>query len=190
MAHLVTRFPEDISLGASCETEFNTSEAWLPSGVYANNAARQDPIRRWDVAHGVKNVTQYKVLRSFYLVAKGKLNTFRFKDWFDFTVESGEGVFVSIDSTHFQLYKKYAVSTDIYYRKITRPVSGTLVITGGTNPSTAYETGIVTVDSGTPTAWTGQFDTLAKFDTDVQSIQIPNFELYDWSGINAREVLE
>lgn len=188
MAFIETRFPVDISYGASGGAGFQTDVVTVNSGFEQRNATWQDSRCMYDVAHGVKTKQQLQDLIAFFRVMKGKANGFRFKDWTDFEVESGEGIFTAIDATHFQMVKRYTEAATNHDRVITKPVSGTVVVTGGTGVSVNYTTGIVTVSSGTPTAWTGEFDVPCRFDTDQMRVSIEDYNAYTWGQIPVVEI--
>ena len=150
MAFIETRFPDDISYGATGGPGFQTDVVVVNSGHEQRNAAWQDARGMWDVSHGVRSEAQLKTLIAFFRVMKGRANDFRFKDWQDYKAESGEGVFRTLTATTFQMVKRYTLAASVHDRDIKKPVSGTLSITGGSGVSIDYATGIVTVTSGTP----------------------------------------
>lgn len=188
MAFIETQFPTDIALGATGGPGFNTDVVVVNSGFEQRNATWQDARSAWDVAHGVKTQAQLNTLVAFFRVIKGRANGFRFKDWTDYTVETGEGIFSTIDSTHFQMVRRYTTAANNHDRDITKPVSGTVDITGGSGVSVDYTTGIVTVTSGTPTAWTGQFDVPVRFDTDQMKVSIEHYNAFTWGQIPVVEI--
>lgn len=161
------RFPDNVSYGATGGAVWQTEIAELDSGVEYRNQSWSHARARYDVSHAARIKTNFDSLVAFFLAVNGRTHGFRFKDWADFAVTAGQGVFSAIDSTHFQLYRRYTAGSLSYNRKITKPVSGTIAITGGSGASVATTTGIVTVSSGTPTAWTGEFDVPCRFDTDA-----------------------
>lgn len=188
MAFIETRFPTDISYGASGGPGFQTDVVAVNSGFEQRNAAWQDSRCAYDVAHGLKTQAQLDTLIAFFRVMKGRANGFRFKDWSDYQVATGAGLFTAIDATHFQMIKRYITVGNNHDREINKPVSGTVVVTGGTVSGIDYTTGIVTMSSGTPTAWTGEFDVPVRFDTDQMKISIENVGAYTWGGIPIVEI--
>lgn len=188
MAFIETRFPEDISYGAAGGPGFQTDVVTVNSGHEQRNAAWQDARGKWDVAHGVRTEAQLATLIAFFRVMKGRANGFRFKDWQDYDATSGEGLFTTLTATTFQMVKRYTTASTNHDRDITKPVNGTLIITGGTGVSVDYATGIVTVSSGTPTSWTGEFDVPARFDTDQMRTSILAYQLHSWGQIPVVEI--
>lgn len=159
------QFPEAISYGAIGGPGFLTNIVVVNSGNEFPDQVWSLERGSWEVSHAARFPAQYKLLQSFFRIMRGRANTFRFKDHSDFTVSSGEGVFVLLTATTFQMYKRYTFGAETYDRKITKPVA-TPGITGGTLSSINLTTGIVTMTSGTPTAWQGEFDCHCRFDTD------------------------
>ena len=168
MSFIETRFPEGISYGATGGPGYLTDVIVVNSGAEQRNQVWSQARCTFDVAHAARLPAAYKPLQAFFRVMAGRTHGFRFKDWSDYVCpdDAGTGTFQTIDSTHFQMYKRYFIGSNYEYRKITKPVTGTVAVTGGTSPSVAYTTGIVTVSSGTPTSWTGEFDVPCRFDVD------------------------
>ena len=188
MPFIESQFPSDISYGASGGPEFNTNVIVVDSGFEQRNSTWEDSRGSWDVAHGIKTDDQLAVLIAFFRVMKGRQNGFRFKDWQDFQVGAGEGIFRLLTSTTFQMVKRYTIAGNNYDRDIKKPVSGSVVVTGGTGVSVNYTTGVVTVTSGTPTSWTGEFDVPARFDTDQMKTNIDYFNVHSWGQIPIIEI--
>jgi uncharacterized protein (TIGR02217 family) len=84
----------------------------------------------------------------------------------------------------------YGAGAFSHDRKIVKPVSGTITVTGGSGVSIDHATGIVTVASGAPTAWTGEFDTPARFDSDEMRLQVVQTSprRYVWGDISLTEI--
>lgn len=185
------RFPDSIAYGAVGGPRWNTKEAFNAAGYRAALAGSAHPMREYDVAHGLKTQEQLDELLDFFQVTQGKLNGFRFKDWTDYTVASGRGSFLSLGGGTHQLRKLYTIGAGSYYRNITKPVSGTLTITGTGSYSINYATGVLTVSSGAdPTAWTGQFDVPCEFRDDHMKITLEDYNGVTWGGILIRETRE
>lgn len=160
------RFPPLISLGAEGGAEFLTDIVITSSGQEVRNQNWERQRMRFDVAHAARREGDWRKLQAFFLVCAGRAKTFRFKDWTDYVCVSGDGIFQDADSGSplgKQMYKRYTFGGQTYYRKITKPVSGKVTVTGG--GSLDYSTGIVS--GGSPTAWYGEFDIHARFDTDA-----------------------
>ncbi len=188
MSFFELQFPPDISYGATGGAGFQTDIIVVNSGFEQRNATWADSRCIFDVSHGVKTQTQLNELIAFFRVMKGRANGFRFKDWSDFSVATGQGIFTTLTATTFQMYRRYTTSGNNHDRKITKPVNGTIVVTGGSGVSINYTTGVVTVTSGTPTEWTGEFDVPCRFDTDQMKVGLENYNIYSWGNIPVVEI--
>lgn len=189
------RFPPTISLGAEGGAEFRTDIVITASGAETRNQNWERQRMRYDVAHAARREAQWRQLQAFFLAARGRACSFRFKDWLDYVCAPGAGVFALDDSggspTGLQMYKRYTFAGQTYDRKITKPVSGSITVTGA--GTLDYSTGIV--HGGTPTAWAGEFDVHARFDTDaMRSNLITRAQdgeiLVGWNSIPIVEVSE
>lgn len=199
MAFKDIRFPPNISFSATGGPGFSTSITEVDSGYEFRNRNWELERSEYEVSHAARLPSAWKPLLSFFRIVGGRANTFRFKDWLDYTATSSEGVFVMLTATTFQCYKRYNFGTnwdspaDNYYlRKITKPVSS-ISVTGGSGVSVDYSTGVVTVSSGTPTSWAGDFDVHCRFDTDQMKHETidkaPSGELIvGWQSIPIVEV--
>lgn len=188
MAYFEVQFPSDISLGAIGGAGFQTDVITVNSGYEQRNAVWADARCVFDVSHGVKTQAQLDILLAFFRVMKGRSNGFRFKDWSDYSAAGSQGVFTTIDATHYQMWKRYTTSGNNSDRKIQKPVNGTIQVTGGTGVSVDYTTGIVTVSSGTPTAWAGEFDVPCRFDVDQMKVSIEHYNAFSWGNIPVIEI--
>ena len=188
MPFIETQFPANISYGAVGGPGFNTDVIVVSSGAEQRNSNWEDSRSAWDVSHGVKTDEQLATLIAFFRVMKGRANGFRYKDWQDYIVGSGEGIFRMLTATTFQMVRRYTTAGNNQDRDIKKPVSGTVSVTGGTGVSVNYTTGVVTVSSGTPTAWTGEFDVPARFDTDEMRTSLIFYDVNAWNNIPVVEI--
>lgn len=191
MTYCTTVFPVGLSQGATGGAVWQVDVGRVDSGVEYRNTAWSQSLHRYDVGHAARNQTDFNTLLNFYMSVGGRLHTFPFKDWADYTATSSQGVFSSLTSTTFQAYKRYTTGGLTYNRKIVKGLA-TWAITGGTSPTVDYTTGIVTVASGTPTAWAGDFYVPCRFDTDVMQAEIRDGpttnRIFGWNSIQIVEV--
>lgn len=164
------RFNTGIRYGMSGGPEFSTDVITVSSGAEQRNANWDEGRGRWQVADDLMNRKEVDELIAFFRDRRGKAGGFRFKDWSDFRVETTEGVLLAIagSTTTMQLYKKYTNGAQTVYRKITKPVSGTVIVYNGSTPVACTidtTTGVVTITTGTY-SWKGEFDVPARFDSD------------------------
>lgn len=173
------RFPEGISRGATGGPTFQTTVTQTGGGQEYRNQGWSQPRRKYDVSHAARTFDLYKELLAFFLVANGRTNGFRFKDWADYIATAAQGRFVLLTSTTFQAYKRYTSGSSYVDRIIQKGVA-TWTVTGGTVASIDYTTGIVTMSSGTPTAWAGEYDVPARFDIDEMQATIIDGAKDNW----------
>lgn len=257
------QFPTDISYGATGGPKWSTLVSESTGGAEYATQQWSQFRPEYDVSHSQNNPEKYARLLSFFNVMRAKKCAFRFKDWSDYTVAAGEGVFYALSGTTFQMYKRYSFPSEyfsggtvtitgtgtsrtatvsgaspfyaddasaviddasfvmtaggaqlqitaytsatvvtvktastyvnesgvtyqksrVYDHKITKPVVGTAVVTGGSGVSVNYTTGVVTVSSGTPTAFTAEFDQPCRFDIDHLNATISTYQTVDWQNI-------
>lgn len=150
MAFLNIRFPDNISYGAMGGPEYSTNVVEVTSGFEQRNQNWSLPRFTADVAHAARTREQNEELIAFFHIAKGKANSFLYKDWADYQCTQDTGVLISTDTGQHQLYKRYSNDGGSQDRKITRPKEGTVTIyvngspwTEGVNYYIDYTTGIV-----------------------------------------------
>ena len=176
------RFPDFVAAWAQGGRGFKTTVVETNGGDEYRNAnwamarAEYQIQNAWTSADKTNSTYNWIATRNMFMVAMGQLYAFRFKDFRDYQDE-GQGRFVQLTPTTFQMYKNYAISPLSYAQIIQKPVVGTVVVTGGVAPVVDYTTGIVTVSSGTPGSWTGEFDVPVRFNTDM-----PAFGLDEGTG--------
>lgn len=130
----------------------------------------------FDVSKACTSEAKRTTLLAFFRVAKGKANTFPFRDWSDYKVSTSEGVLTQLTSSTYQLSKRYAHSYGSETRPIKLPVDAVLysgsplsLLASGVDYTLDLSTGIATFGSPTvvtPSAWSGQFNLICRFDTD------------------------
>lgn len=200
------RFPTTISYGAAGGPGFNTDVVELDSGHEHRNQNWSAGRRSYDVGQAMKTDQMRKDLLAFILIVKGKTYSFRFKDFTDFEVGSGEGVLSSLGSGRYQLYKRYTLSavdvsspsaTETSDRLISLPLSAAITrasvaLTRGLDYTLNEFTGIITmIGSPTPAApdaWTGQFDVPVRFDTDSIRLVKEDISVFRTQSIALMEV--
>lgn len=197
MAHFNDlRLPEDLEVGAAYGPEYVTDISPSQSGQEKRNRVR-DALCVGDLAYAPRLAENYPELLKFFRACNGRWNSFRFKDYTDFAVSLAEGVVRGIDSTHFQLQKKYAAGSHYDLRDIQQPIAGiVLKNSGGTlTLTTDYTldtaTGIVTTATSKTAGnltWSGEFDNAVRFDTDRMATNIAAYEVFTWGGIPIREI--
>lgn len=152
------RFPDEIAFGSVGGPGFNTTVVVVDSGHESRNQNWTYPKCVYDVAHGAKTQAQMSELVSFFrTVGKGRANSFRFKDYLDFSASVAEGFAgsggIGSGLPTYQMYKIYAALLNTDIRPISKPVSNTITVyrngvavsygVGASQISIDYTTGIV-----------------------------------------------
>ena len=191
------QFPLNISLGArggsgwSTRVEVNDGGYEMRSPRFVETSAAQSLVLpkgrgRWMIAHQLRTPDEWATLLTYHRICKGRLNGFRFQDWSDYQVLTGQGVLVINTVGHAQLAKQYSLLDYItgqptyVNRIINKPQPGTVAFSDASTVD--YTTGVVS--GATPaTTWTGQFDVPVRFDVDHCELHYRDYNIVDWPGI-------
>ena len=184
------RLPVDVERGARGGPRFSTVVTTLLSGAERRLQNWSKSRARWDIGYGVQTRDQYAEIVSFFLQRRGRARGFRFKDWTDFQVSDAEGAYeddvVSDTLTNTYLAKQYGTGATAFYRRIVRPIQGTVTFSAGAY-TVDYTTGIVTPKPAQGVTWSGEFDVPVRFDTDELDLELSWF---DGGAIPAIPVIE
>lgn len=189
------RFPDDISQGSRGGPGFNTNVIEIKSGHEQRNQNWSYPRFRYDVAYGLKRQDDLETIIDWFVAMAGRTHGYRYKDHLDYksvhtdqtvadtdqTLGTGDG-----SETDFQLIKTYTKSAVSQTRKISKPVSGSVVVSlddvgQGSGWSVDTTTGIITFSSapgsGVVVKAGFQFDVPCRFDVDEIMISIDDYKL-------------
>jgi uncharacterized protein (TIGR02217 family) len=189
MAFHDIRLPDHVERGAVGGPGFKTTVIMLASGHEARNGRWSQTRAKYNIGYGIQNSEDLIEVRDFFFARRGKLHTFRFKDWVDFVLPAntafayGDGV-----KTEFQLHKPYTSGGETHFREITKPVAGIEVTANGTDGNNDPYSATATVDlttglctfaepvpDGVGIFADGEFDLHVRFDTDTLEIQAEAF---------------
>lgn len=127
---------------------------------------------RYDISYGIQHRSDFEEVLSCYHVVNGTpYEGFLFRDPNDHRATTTNSALSLVTGSQYQLRRKYTFGTSVY-RDIKCPDEPTVVVfnAGGT-PLTLSdidpETGIVTVSSGTPSYWVGEFFVPVTFEDDA-----------------------
>lgn len=141
------RFPDSISVWAKGGPGFNTTVIIVNSGYEQRNINWSQARAKYDIAQAFRTLaasgdTSYAAsqLISFFNIANGMANGFRFKDWNDFQVTVANGTLgtsgLGVGVPTYQLYKNYVQGAAAFHRIIQKLVSS--------NPTPAiYRNGVL-----------------------------------------------
>jgi uncharacterized protein (TIGR02217 family) len=191
-----TRFPIDIARGAVGGPERRTDIVTLGSGAEERNARWADSRRRWNAGYGVKSTDDLATVLAFFEERRGRLYGFRWRDPVDHKSCAPSAAPAATDQVlgtgtgsqvQFQLRKRYGTGPSPWFRTITKPVVGSVVIAvAGTLASAAtytvdHLTGrIMFSHAATPASGANVtagflFDVPVRFDTDVLDVNLSGF---------------
>lgn len=196
MAFLDIRFPVNIAYGAVGGPGYSTDVVTLNSGFENRNQNWSVARCMYDAAKGCKTDQDRIDLIKFFRVAKGKMHSFRWRDFSDYQVLTGEGTLTALGGGTFQLVKQYTNAAGTENRTITLPVNavvkqGSTTLVLNTHYTLSLTTGVLTI-IGSPTpapdSWTGEFDVPARFDTDQLRLVIEDLEYFKSQNIPIVEV--
>lgn len=192
------RLPEDVERGARGGPTWSTFLATARNGREFRNGSREQPLHQYDISYGVQEVTQLEDVRALFMNTRGRLHSFRFKDWSDYRVD-GDQFGVGDDSTTvFQLVRVYSFGPETFLREITKPVDDPdfeVRVNGVPTAVTVdFLTGKVTFgvapSAGNILSWVGNFDVPVRFELDELNIALAWEEVGDIPSIVLREVNE
>lgn len=203
------RFPDQVAAWAIGGAGFYTTVVQTYGGDEFRNGAWSQPLGVWTFIEVLRSQGvdfdraryTFSTLRNFHRISRGMLGAFRFRDYNDYQDE-GKGIFVAIDSTHFQMYKLYdeienVTTTETDTQIIQKPQPADvasdypgIVIAGGGTYDLDYTTGIVTKTGGSdPTGWIGNFDKPVRLDVDDQKLgPISNGAFRQWEALRLVEI--
>jgi uncharacterized protein (TIGR02217 family) len=196
MAFLDIRFPVNIAYGAVGGPGYSTDVVTLNSGFENRNQNWSVARCMYDAAKGCKTDQDRIDLIKFFRVAKGKMHSFRWRDFSDYEVLTGEGTLTALGGGTFQLVKQYTNAAGTENRTITLPINavvkqGSTTLVLNTHYTLSLTTGVLTI-IGSPTpapdSWTGEFDVPARFDTDQLRLVIEDLEYFKSQNIPIVEV--
>lgn len=134
------RFPAALSAGSSGGPERRTEIVTLSNGSEERNSPWAQSRRRYDAGLGMRSLDDLAEVVAFFEARHGQLHAFRWKDWTDFksclpsaqpaagdqAIGTGDG-----ERTRFRLRKAYVSGGQTYFREISKPVAGTVVVAVG-----------------------------------------------------------
>lgn len=173
------RLPDEIEQGAAGGPVFQTTILPLSSGGEQRNIDWSEARHEWELAYGIDDKASYDAVRQFFFARRGQAHTFRFKDWSDYElVDEPIGIGDGVNKT-FQIIRVYEGSGPApYYRRITRPVAGTVVlkVDGVVTAATDNGLGIYTFASapadGAEVTCSCEFDMCVRFNTDKFQLEL------------------
>ena len=191
-------FPTDISYGAEGGPEYSTDIITTASGGEQRNRNHAYGRYKANVAHGVKDIKQIRILDSFFRARSGRAYGFRYKDWKDFKATNQIIGTVEANGNKMQLVKRYASGPRTEIRIIRKPVEGTVIIyADGIRITTGFsleiKSGSLTITSaalvGKVITADFEFDVPVRFNSDYIPQTIDDCNSYSMPEISLIEVM-
>lgn len=196
-------FPQDQAYDSEFAAGFNTNIIELDSGLEERVSRWSGPRHQYDLSHTVRSIANLNTIKTFYVARQGAANGFRFKDWTDYS-SNADGRTAPTDSdqdigtgdaskTQFQLVKKYTSGPTTRTRKITKPVSGSVLIAfDGTPQGSGWTvntaTGIVTFGtapgSGVVVTAGYEFEVPVRFGEEADEALNLTYEAYEQANMS------
>ena len=190
-------FPTDVSYGSRGGPMFKTTVVLADSGAEQRIQHWSKSRYMYDVSYGVKKRLDMINVMSFFKACKGRLHSFRYQDWSDYTA-TGEAL---PDAASIQLQKTYSYGAFSEVRKITKPINNGsfklykngVLQTVTTHYTINYNTGVVTIVGyvgGATYTWDGQFHVHCRFDVDMIQPIANDIDDYSLDNVTLVEILE
>jgi uncharacterized protein (TIGR02217 family) len=189
-------FPRRIALGAQRFPGWKTALVQTSSGFESADQQWSKARHRFDLSLAVRVASDYDAVLDHFHSVRGRARAFPFRDILDYKVEAVRGVLLDdgdSPTTGYHLGKRYGTGDAAYFRRITRPATGTVAIYRLRGATTTNITGSSTITYGTATAgggwvtftggtihagdvlsWSGQFFVPCRYDTDELPSSIVN----------------
>lgn len=190
------RFPPSLSRGSMGGPERRTRVVEMSNGAERRSTPWAHARRRYDAGLAMRSLDDLAELVAFFEARRGRLFGFRWKDWADFTscrpsaapsfddqeIGAGDGQTVG-----FQLRRAYRSGGETIWRRIAKPVPGSVRVgvsgqplTEGVHFEVDHATGHVTLASapGPEAVITAgfEFDVPVRFDTDRIAVSVAAFQ--------------
>jgi uncharacterized protein (TIGR02217 family) len=200
MAFINARLPIEVEIGAVVIDDEDVEIVPVDGGGEHRNVRASQSLRQIDLSypHSQRDAANYLAVHAMYKVARKSLYGFRFQVFSDHTLTDeviGEGDY---ETDEFQITKTYEAGSDSHVRRITRPVSPTVVVkldsvTQVSGYSVNYDTGVITFADppglGVEISVSCEFDIPVRFDGPFRNVGVTP-ELDHIEGITLQELRE
>jgi len=199
------QLPTDIDYGFTGGSRFSTKVLQGFSGWEQRFSNWSKARLKYNLSKSVQDQTLIDAIIAFFNARQGKGRGFRFKDWSDYQITTGNIGTGTGAALTFQIYKRYSSGGVNYDRTIKKIVAATVSVfvngvlkVEGANPGgdfqLNYNTGLVTFNAGKAppngqaVTVTCQFDVPVRFDTDDLDITSDAYDNYSIASLPLVEV--
>ena len=191
------RFPTDVSYGMLSSTYFDTEIIETHTGNEYRNIRNPFGRNKYSIVGAVRTNEQTRQLINFFRSVRGKAIGFRFKDWLDYQVVDQEICVADGRTKKYQLIKTYSLGTVLEVRKITKPVYGSVEIFLDNKKTRLanidYDNGNITFPKppkkGAKIKANFEFDVPVRFNTDILSVSLENFDVNSFENLELIELV-
>lgn len=173
MTVIDTRLSPKVEAGFSAVPGHMTRVVTLRNGHERRNARWTMAKRRYTARYAKFTRADRDEMLNVVMATLGQTYGFRFKDWSDYTATAQPLV---EQNGVWYLAKQYTFGSQTVDRIITKPVAGTVTLSGGSLANLDFATGIYDGD-GTGLTWTGEFDVPVRFATDEVEFVLPHRDI-------------
>jgi uncharacterized protein (TIGR02217 family) len=193
------RFPDNISYGSVGGPKYSNTLVISDSGWEYTNINWENARHEFNVAMGVRSMSELSELIKFFHMTRGRAHSFRYKNWLDYKSCDVEDIITPFDQVFgtgdgttktFQLTKTYilfGIAELINTIDIKKPVPSSVVVSidyvtkvVNTDYTINYTTGVVTFNTAPTTGavlrWGGEFDLPCRFDVDELQVTLDFYE--------------
>lgn len=164
------RLLDCVSHGSSFGLEFSTNIITLKSGIESRAAIWAYPRGKFSIDYNALLPEQIQAVKSAFMVCRGSLIGFRFKDWTDYEVKEQFLAYGTGEKQELQLFKSYNFANSVFQRKITKPILTTIKLweNGKALEFEADNLGKLTftAQKGANISGSFEFDIPVRFDSD------------------------
>ncbi len=181
MTFINQRLTSRVERGFKGGPQFNTLVTSMAGDTENRNAQWSMPHMKFEADYGILNPLDQNEVRNCFLAMRGQRDSFRFKDWTDYTctdqaLGTGDGT-----TTPRQLRKYYTFGSATLTRDILLPIATTVVVKANGTPITVTvndQTGMITPSSAWPSGQiltvSCQFDVRVRFGQDYYPFTLPD----------------
>lgn len=182
MGDINTILDDQVAYGFEGGPEYSTGTVDLDNGLQIRDAAWRYPRHRYSASFRNVQEDVRDYLINVFNACRGKLHSFKFKDWNDFEAVN-EPLQVVAGVTPVQLYKTYQFG-QAYTIRVIQAVSATgfavkdntgNTVAGTLNPNTGVFVPNVAWDMTKTYTWTGEFYVWVHFTDDYNAMTINNW---------------
>lgn len=180
MSFVDVRLSKCVALGFSGGPMWNTLVTSMTNGMESRNAQWSMPHYKYTADYNVLKPAERNEIATAFLAVRGQKDSFRFKDWFDYSAADASLGVGDNTSTPRQLVKDYTFGSATYSRRILLPIASTLVVKANGSPIAVTvddETGMVTPSAPWPNGQvitsSFEFDVRVRFASDYYPFSMP-----------------